>query len=63
MRDQMDAMIWNAGHDQFSEWIDGGVKRLGARFAGASARRVPAQALAAFLAFGLTLMTVGTHAV
>ena len=62
MRDQMDAMLWNEHHDQFSEWLDGVVHAAGRglRNGGAAlARRVPAQAYAAALAFGLTLATLG----
>jgi hypothetical protein len=59
MRDQMDAEIWNAHHDQFSEYVDGLVHR-----AGASLRRgfsltgqVPAQLVAGLVAVGLTVLT------
>ena len=59
MRDELDGRIWNAHHDQFSEWIDGGVAALGARLRGSAplARRAPPQLLAALAAVGLTLIT------
>ena len=59
MRDQMDAMMWNAHHDQFSEWVDGGVRRLAARLSHVSSARLPGQLVAAVAALGLTLVTVG----
>jgi hypothetical protein len=61
MRDRMDAEMWNADHDQFSQWLD-------ARLAGASAAlrrsggamRVPAQFAAAVAAVSLAGLGLGT---
>jgi hypothetical protein len=61
MRDQMDAEMWNAHHDQFSEWLD-----LRVRAAGTAVRqsgrlaRVPAQFAAAVLAVSLAGLSLGT---
>lgn len=59
MRDEIDARIWNANHDQFSEWIDGGAAALGARLRGSAplVRRSSPQLVAALAAVGLTLIT------
>lgn len=64
MRDQMDAEIWNAHHDQFSEWLDGRVAAAGAalRGSGSLVARVPTQLLAGLLAVTLTLATFGASA-
>ena len=64
MRDQMDAEIWNAHHDQFSEWLDGRVAAVGAvlRGSGSLAARVPSQVLAGLFAVGLTVATFGASA-
>jgi hypothetical protein len=61
MRDQMDAEIWNAHHDQFSEWLDGRVAAAGAALRGGSslAARVPGQLVASLFAISLTLATFG----
>ena len=61
MRDEMDARMWNAHHDQFSEWVDSGVAAAAARLRklGTLAFRVPGQLLAAVAAVGLTLLTFG----
>jgi hypothetical protein len=58
MRDQMDAMLWNEHHDQFSEWVDRGMRAAG-RGLGKAAGRVPGQLFAAVFALGLTLATLG----
>lgn len=65
MRDQMDAEIWNAHHDQFSEWLDERVAAAGTtlRRGGTLADRVPAQLLATLLAVSLTFATFGASAV
>jgi|GEM_PF-2106734 len=65
MRDQMDAEIWNAHHDQFSEWLDERVAAAGQalRGGGSLAARVPAQLLATLLAVSLTFATFGASAV
>ena len=64
MRDAYDAMIWNDHHDQFSEWLDealkGAARRIGGAFSPASA--VPGQFVAAVMAVGLTIATVGASA-
>ena len=64
MRDQMDAEIWNAHHDQFSEWLDGRIAAVGAALRGGEslAGRVPSQVLAGLFAVGLTLATFGASA-
>ena len=64
MRDQLDAEIWNASHDQFSQWLDDRVAAAGAtlRRSGTLARRVPGQVLATLLAVSLTLATFGASA-
>ena len=64
MRDQLDAEIWNANHDQFSKWVDDGVAAAGAalRRSGTLAGRVPGQLLASLLAVSLTLATFGASA-
>lgn len=64
MRDQMDAEIWNAHHDQFTEWLGerlaaaGGALRKGTPLAG----RAPGQLLATLLAVSFTLATFGASA-
>ena len=64
MRDQMDAQIWNAHHDQFSEWLDGLVLAAGAKLRGSFERagQAPAQLLAGLLAVSVTLATFGASA-
>ena len=64
MRDQMDAEIWNARHDQFSEWLDQRFAAAGETLGSASAAgaRVPGQLLATLFAVGLTLATFGASA-
>ena len=64
MRDQMDAEIWNAHHDQFSEWLDGRVAAAGGalRGGGRLVPRVPGQLIAGLFAVGLTLATFGASA-
>jgi len=64
MRDQMDAEIWNAHHDQFSEYVDGLVRRAGAALRGGAslAGNVPVQLVAGLLAVSLTLVTIGGSA-
>jgi len=59
MRDEMDARIWNEHHDQFSEWIDGGVVAAGAqvRRAVAAIGDVPRQLLAGVAALSVTVLT------
>jgi hypothetical protein len=54
MRDEMDARVWNAHHDQFSKSIDAGLARLAG-----SVPAVPRQLVAGAAAFGLALLTVG----
>ena len=65
MRDQMDSEIWNAHHDQFSEWLDGalGRARSALRGGGSLAARVPGQLLAALVAVSLTVVTFGASGV
>jgi hypothetical protein len=61
MRDRMDAELWNAHHDQFSQWLDGRVARAGAALKHAgSAVRVPVQFAAAIAAVSLAGLTLGT---
>ena len=64
MRDQMDAEIWNAHHDQFSEWLDGRVAAAGAalRASGSLASRVPGQLIARLFAVSLTFAMFGASA-
>ncbi len=64
MRDQLDAQIWNAHHDRFSEWLDGAIARTGGTLAsgGSLAARVPGQLVAGLFAVGLTLITIGGSA-
>jgi hypothetical protein len=64
MRDQMDAEIWNAHHDQFSEYVDGVVAaaRRSLRTRGTPAGRVPAQLFAGLFALSLTLTLIGASA-
>ena len=64
MRDQMDAEIWNAHHDQFSEWLDGRVAAAGAalRRTASIGRHVPGQLVAGLFALSLTLATFGVSA-
>ena len=61
MRDQMDAEIWNAHHDQFSEWLDGRVAAAGAALKrpASFAARIPGQLIAGPFAVGLTLTMFG----
>ena len=65
MRDQMDAEIWNAHHDQFSEWLDERVAAAGRALlsGGTLAGRVPGQLVATLLAVSLTFATFGASAV
>jgi hypothetical protein len=65
MRDRMDAEIWNASHDRFSEWLDHGIAAAGAalRRTGTLAGRVPGQVLATLLAVGVTFAAFGASAV
>jgi hypothetical protein len=61
MRDRMDAELWNAHHDQFSEWLDGRLRRAGAALKSfGSAARVPVQFAAAVAAVSLAGLTLGT---
>ncbi|HEY0012077.1 MAG TPA: hypothetical protein VGB79_04405 [Allosphingosinicella sp.] len=61
MRDRMEAELWNAHHDQFSQWLDGRVSRAGSALRrGGSAVRVPAQFAAAVAAVSLAGLTLGT---
>ena len=64
MRDQLDAEIWNANHDQFSKRVDDRVAAAGAalRRSGTLAGRVPGQLLASLLAVSLTVATFGASA-
>ncbi|HEX8642463.1 MAG TPA: hypothetical protein VF702_00960 [Allosphingosinicella sp.] len=64
MRDQMDAEIWNAHHDQFSEYVDGLVHRAGTRLRRSLALtgEVPAQLAAGLVAVGLTFLTFAASA-
>ena len=59
MRDQIDAMIWNEHHDQFSEWMGGALTRLGGRLSSYGAAPAAGQLFAAVAAVGLTLATLG----
>ena len=60
MRDQIDAEIWNANHDQFSEWIGAALGQARAALDKGLARSSPAaaQLLAAAFAVSLSLLTV-----
>lgn len=61
MRDRFDAEIWNSGHDQFSQWLDGRVRLTGAALRkGAGAVRVPAQLLAAVAAVSFAGLSLGS---
>ena len=64
MRDQMDAEIWNAHHDQFSEWLDGRIAAAGAALRGRAelAARLPGQLLAGLFAVSLTVTLFGASA-
>lgn len=61
MRDRMDAEIWNAHHDQFSEWLHlrlraaAGAARQGGRLA-----RVPVQFASAVAVVSLAGLGLGT---
>jgi hypothetical protein len=61
MRDRMDAESWNAHHDQFSQWLDGGLAGAGAalRRTGRAAQ-VPVQFAAAVAAVSLAGLSLGT---
>ena len=65
MRDAYDAMMWNDHHDQFSEWVDKGVRSVAGRLARIRfpASAVPGQLFAAFMAVSITLLTFGASAV
>ena len=61
MRDRMDAELWNAHHDQFSQWLGEGLSRAGAALRrGGGAVRVPVQFAAAVAAVSLAGLTLGT---
>ncbi|HEX9933182.1 MAG TPA: hypothetical protein VGB08_10110 [Allosphingosinicella sp.] len=64
MRDQMDAEIWNAHHDQFSEYVEGlaAAAARSLRRSGSLAARLPAQVLAGLFAVSLTLAVFGASA-
>ena len=59
MRDEMDARIWTAHHDQFSRSIESAAGRLARKLGGIDFGRAPAaHFIAAVLATSLTLVTV-----
>ena len=61
MRDRMDAELWNAHHDQLSQWLDGRVSRARSVLSRAgSAVRVPVQFAAAIAAVSLAGLSLGT---
>ena len=61
MRDEMDARLWVAHHSEFTGSMNDGRLALERRLGGTSVARGPAgQILAAFVATGLTLITIGT---
>ena len=59
MHDRYDAELWNAHHDQFSEWIERLVRAGGRAFANGLSALEPGvgQLLAVTGALGLTLLT------
>lgn len=61
MRDRMDAQLWNAHHDQFSEWLGRRMDAAGGALKrGGAAARVPAQFAAAVAAVSLAGLSLGT---
>ena len=60
MRDEMDARIWAAHHDQFSTSIEAGARALAHRLGRIElGRGFAGQLLAALLASSFTLVTLG----
>jgi hypothetical protein len=65
MRDEMDARIWNAHHEEFSRAMDGAIGALGValRLGASRAVSLPGQLLSLVAAFGITALTLaGTAA-
>lgn len=64
MRDEMDARIWVAHHDQFSETVGRFFDALGARVRRAlsAATRSEGRLASVVAAFGVTLLTFGATA-
>lgn len=61
MRDELDARIWNAGHDRFAPAMDGAIGALGGalRLGASRAIRLPGQLVSLVAAFGVTVLTLG----